>query len=103
MSPEESIDALRDAIRRLHGCDSRWVEAVPVKETFEGKTVWEGVVQVFHLIDHPSALRCYAWSYETDEGKRRFIAVLHEEPVDSPRKAVQAAILEDYQDKDSAG
>lgn len=82
--------------RHLHGCDSRWVEAVPVKEVFEGRTVWKGVVQVFDLIGHPTAKRCYAWSYETDEGKTRYVAVLHQGPVDSPRKAVQAAIVSDY-------
>ena len=55
----------------------------------------DGEVQVFDLIDHPTAQRCYAWSYETDERKERTLAVLHEGPVDSPRKAVQAAIVRD--------
>lgn len=89
-------DALQRAIRDLHGCDSRWVEAVPVKETFEGKTVWQGHVQVFDLIGHPTAQRAYAWSSETDAGKTRYVAVLHQGPVDSPVKAVRAAIVSDY-------
>ncbi len=72
------------------------MQAVPVREAFEGKTVWEGVVQVFDLIGHPTARRAYAWSYETDEGKTRSVAVLHQGPVDSPRKAVQAAIVSDH-------
>jgi hypothetical protein len=35
---------------------------VPVKETFKGSTVWEGIVHVFDLEDHPKATRAYAWS-----------------------------------------
>ena len=86
---------LKQAIRNLHGCDAAWVEAVPVKETFQGQTVWEGAVQVFDLIDHPTAARCYAWSYATEGEKRRFVAVLHWGLVDSPEKAVRAAIVQE--------
>ena len=94
---ETNTDALHRAIRDLHGCESRWVEAVPVTETFEGQTVWEGAVQVFDLIDHPTAKRAYAWSHPTDDesGPRRYVAVLQEGPVNSPRKAVQAAIVQE--------
>ena len=81
------------AIRDLHGCDSTWIESVPVKETFQGKPVWEGTVQVFELHGHPTAKRCYAWSHGTKGQKRRFVAVLHQGPVNSPEKAVRAAIV----------
>ena len=88
--------ALSKAIRDLHSCDSVWVESVPVKETFQGQTVWEGSVQVFDLIGHPTAKRCYAWSHATKGKKRRFVAVLHQGPVDSPEKAVRAAIASEH-------
>ena len=94
--PEATIEALKEAIRNLHNCDSTWIESVPVKETFEGQTVWEGEVQVFDLHGHPSASRCYAWSHATEGSKRRFIAVLHEGPVDSAQKAVKAAIVSEH-------
>ena len=70
-------------VARLHGLSpSRSIE------TFQGKTVWEGVVQVFSLSGHPTASRCYAWSHLVDDsGKRKFVAVLHEGPVDSPETA----------------
>jgi hypothetical protein len=91
---EVSIQALQKAIFDLHGCKATWVESVAVKEIFEGETVWEGVVQVFDLIDHPRAKRCYAWSHGLDKSKkRRFFAVLHEGTVDSVEKAVRAAII----------
>ena len=67
-----------------------------VHETHAGQTVWEGEVQVFELISHPEATRCYAWSYEVPDSKRRFVAVLHKPPVDSPVAAVRAAILDEH-------
>lgn len=85
---------LKKSVERLHNCKSKWIESVPVKETFEGETVWEGVVQVFELIDHPTAKKCYAWSYIVDDsGKRKFIAVLHQDPVKSLVDAVRATII----------
>jgi hypothetical protein len=51
------IEELQDVIRRLHGVESTHVESMPVKETFQGKTVWEGVVEVFDLIGHPKTTR----------------------------------------------
>jgi hypothetical protein len=93
---EVSIKALRKAIRDLHGCDSTWVESVPVKEVFQDKVAWEGTVQVFDLRGHPTAKRCYAWSHATKGKKRRFVAVLHQGPVDSPEKAVRAAIVQEH-------
>jgi hypothetical protein len=43
------IDELRHVIKHLHGVESSYVESVPVKETFQGKTVWEGIVEVLGL------------------------------------------------------
>jgi hypothetical protein len=94
---EVSIKALEKAILDLHGCKATWIESVPVKEVFEGETVWEGVVQVFDLQGHPKATRCYAWSYMLDDSKkRRFFAVLHRGVVDSPEKAVKAGIVKEF-------
>jgi hypothetical protein len=84
---------LSKAIYDLHGCKATWIESVPVKEVFEGETVWEGIVQVFEA-DHPKSKLCYAWSYGLDNSKkRRFFAVLHQGVVDSPEKAVKAAVV----------
>ncbi len=90
--PDAEIRALQKAIERLHRCDSRWLRAEPVHETFKGETVWRGEVQVFLLVGHPAPETCYAWSYQTEKGKQRFVAALHRQGVDSPLKAVQAAI-----------
>lgn len=86
---------LKQAIRNLHGCDSVWIESVPVTEQFLGKTVWKGMVQVFNSIGHPTASRCYAWSHTTKSHERKFVAMLHQGTVDSPQAAVKAAIVQD--------
>ena len=52
------IDELRDVIRRVHGAEAKHVESVPVKEMFKCETVWEGIVEVFDLVGHPTAFRC---------------------------------------------
>jgi hypothetical protein len=99
---EVSVEGLRRAIRNLHGCESTWVEAVEVKEAFEGQPVWEGRVQVFDLQGHPKATRCYAWSHAVDDSeKRRFVVVLHQPPVDSPAAAVRAAIVQEHRERQS--
>lgn len=93
--------ALKAAIQRLHGCESRFVEAVPVHETFKGETVWSGIVHVFDLEGHPTAARAYAWAELVDDvsGRQRFHAVLRQGPVDSPRAAVQAAIIKEAREE----
>jgi len=57
-----------------------------VKESFQGKTVWDGIVEVFDLKGHPTAFRIYAWAHDTDDpdNPRRHVTVLHAHPVKSP-------------------
>ena len=38
--------ALKRAFATLHGCEAQYAETVPVIETLQGKTVWEGDVEV---------------------------------------------------------
>ena len=57
------IAKLQKAIRDLHGCESQYLETVPVKEMFQDKVVWEGDVEVFQIRGHPKAKRAYAWSH----------------------------------------
>jgi hypothetical protein len=90
-------DELREAIERMHGGSATLTQSVPVCETFDGKPVWEGVVHVFDLAGHPTATRAYAWSSPIEGStKRRFFAVLHQPPVDSPQAAVRAAIIAEH-------
>ncbi len=99
-SPKRSVaDDLSPAelakhVQAMHGVPARFVEAVEVHEEHEGRTVWDGAVKVYDVTGHPSgATRAYAWSYATEGGRRRFIAVLGLPPVDSPAMAVRTAVL----------
>jgi hypothetical protein len=56
---ETDVDQLRIAVEGMHGGSAQFAQSVPVRETFEGKTVWEGVVHVFDLTGHPTATRAY--------------------------------------------
>ena len=98
------IDELKDVIRRLHGAEATHVESVPVKETFQGKTVWEGIVEVFELHSHPRASRVYAWGHDTESSERpkRHVTVLHIHPVTSAVEAVRAAIVQELRDLGTA-
>lgn len=71
MKVQHELKALKKAILDLHGCKATWIESVPVKEVFQREVVWEGVVQVFDLINHPKATRCYAWSHSLEGLKKR--------------------------------
>jgi len=90
---EVSTDQLKRAVEAQHGGTATLVQSVPVRETQGAETVWEGTVHVFDLAGHPTATRAYAWSYEREDGKRRFFAVLGIPPINSPRDAVRAAIV----------
>lgn len=88
------IAELQAAILNLHGCSSTYVKSVPVTETFQGKTVWQGEVEVFEIRGHPKAKRAYAWGHVTGEEDqaRRYVAVLELPPVTSPQTAVKVAV-----------
>jgi hypothetical protein len=96
MTGAAEIAELKAAILKLHGAKAEHVESVSVHETFQGQTVWDGTVEVFDLAGHASATRAYAWSHEGDSGGRRYVAVLHVPPVDSPVNAVRAAIVAEH-------
>lgn len=98
------MEELRDVIRRLHGAEATHVESVPIKETFQGKTVWEGLVEVFDLEGHATAHRVYAWAHKTDNPDKpvRHVTVLHLHPIKSAQDAVRAAILQEARNLEPA-
>ncbi|HEV2297903.1 MAG TPA: hypothetical protein VGR72_05250 [Candidatus Acidoferrales bacterium] len=97
------IEELRDVIRKLHGVETKHVESIPVKEIFQGKTVWEGVVEVIELMGHPKAPRAYAWAHDTDDPMqtRKHVTVLHIPPVTSAVEAVRAAIVQEFRNREA--
>jgi hypothetical protein len=95
------IHELRDTIHHLHGAKASHLESVPITERFRGKTVWDGVVEVFLLEGHPKTDKVYAWMHDTDDPAhpKRHVTVLHIPPVVSPRTAVQAVIVQEFKDR----
>lgn len=93
----EYVETLKDAILRLHECEAEFVETVSVCESFQGKTVWEGEVEVFNIRGHPKAKRAYAWGHVAGEHHetKRYVTVLELPPVTSPQTAVRAATMQE--------
>jgi hypothetical protein len=92
------IEELRDAIHRLHGVEATHRESVPVKEVFNGETVWDGIVEVFHLKGHPKTDTAYAWFHDTGDPEQPFrpVTVLHIHPALTPLAAVRAFIVQEF-------
>lgn|SRR5690348_10225061 len=89
-----SEDQLRRVVEDQHGGKAVLAGIEPVKETFQGKIVWESRVHVFDLEVRPKATRAYAWSSPIKgSNNRRFYAVLHLGGIRSPLDAVRAAIV----------
>jgi hypothetical protein len=85
---------LKQVVEAEHGGAATFVHSVPVFESFGGKTLWNGAVQVFDLTASPSgAARVYAWSSGLPDGQRRTFVVLHGGAVSSARDAVRAVAL----------
>ena len=43
------IAEIQSVFLKLHGCEASYVETVPVVEEYQGKTIWEGDVEVLTL------------------------------------------------------
>ena len=88
---------IQAAVETQHDCLATLREIARVDEQAEGETVCDGEVAVFSLTNHPTAAIAYGWSEPVrGSDRRRFYAVLHAGPVDSPEKAVRAAIVSEY-------
>lgn len=92
----DSESELKKAVETLHSCRASLKSVSTVIERFEGKAVWEGTVHEFEIEGHPDASTCYAWSSPIPKAtKRRYYAVLHSPPINSPSDAVRASIIQD--------
>jgi hypothetical protein len=84
---------LRATIRRLHRCEASHSRTESVREVVNGTVMWEGNVEVFALLGHDDALRCYAWGHLDVDGKWEVTTVLAIPPVISASSAVIAAFV----------
>jgi hypothetical protein len=81
----------------MHQCGAVHAATVHVNRSFKGKTVWDGDVEVFDLMQHPKAKRAYAWAHVdgANDERTRYVAVLELPPVCGPETAVDASIMAD--------
>lgn len=79
------------AVERATGHAAEHLESVPIVETFGGKLVWEGMIEVFKVAATPPSL-AYGWAVESADGPQ-YVAVLGTPPIDSPLAAVRAWLV----------
>jgi hypothetical protein len=89
VNTQSHLAQLKVAIQQLHNCGAVHLKTVPVPEVFQGQTVGQHEVEVFNLINHPTAKRCYGW---TDGEPEDFITILELPPVTDAQSAVKVAV-----------
>jgi hypothetical protein len=89
------IEELKLVIQKHYGVKATHVGSKPVKEVFQGKTVWDGIVEVFDIQGHPKTHTAYAWLHNTGNPKNpiKRVALLHLPPVVSPLTAMRAFMI----------
>jgi len=98
------IEELQRVIHKLHGATATHRESVPVRETWQGKTIWDGIVEVFDLHGHPKTDTVYAWMHDTGKPgvPPQHVTVLHINPALTPITAVRAFIMQEIQNASPA-
>lgn len=89
----EYLAELQATIQRLHKCEASHTRTEAVREIVNGQVLWAGNVEVFAILGHDHALRCYAWGHLHDDGKWEVTTVLAIPPVVSAESAVVAAFV----------
>ena len=89
---ETALD-LKHTLETQYGGTAKHVQSVPVYEDHKGKTLWNGAVQVFDIVDGKSkTTRVYAWSHGLPDGKRKFVSVAHTDVITCPKEAVRSVL-----------
>ena len=94
---DQYLDWLKAEVQKAYGRPAYYVRTEAVHEAIEGNTVWLGEVEVFGLIGHAQAKRCFAWGHDFDRSdtKGRVIAVLETPSMGSAQHAVRLQLAKD--------
>ena len=85
---------LKKKVESFHSCTAQIVQCVPVRIESIDLSVYDATVYIFDLEGHPATTRAYAWASPIGcDGERRFFAVLHYPPIESPTDAVRAVVV----------
>jgi hypothetical protein len=90
---EEYLHFLQNFILKKFGCRSIHFQTVPLKEEFHGRIVFQGDIEVFTLIGHPTAIRCFAWCHDDDSECVAFLAL---PPIITARQAMRQHIIDEF-------
>jgi len=78
----ERIELLQRAFKQAHNLNAEHVQSIPVVEAFKDQMVWDGVIEIFAVANHPVARVGYGWAYE-ENGEKRYATVLGVPPINS--------------------
>ena len=93
MTTKADFLVLKQAVEELHDCQASYISSQHVRESLDGRPVFDGMVAIFGVTGHPATNTCYAWSAENPEtGQLTIHAVLHYAPIQSSRDAVRATL-----------
>jgi len=94
---DEYLDCLKAEIEQKHNCPAYYLRTEAVHETIEENTVWQGDVEIFCLIGHEVAKRCFAWghSFDRSDSQGEFIITLDQLPAVSAQNAVRIQLVKD--------
>jgi hypothetical protein len=88
---DASTAELKRVIQSQHGVAASFAKSVKVLRGAK-PAEWDGLVHIFDLKNHPSAVRAFAWSSPIAGGQKpRFFAVLQSGQIATPVQAVKAA------------
>ncbi|MGN6366955.1 MAG: hypothetical protein ACTHN5_01710 [Phycisphaerae bacterium] len=93
MAREQYLQSLQDHIFQKHGCRAAHFQTVPLHEKFHGKTIFDGNIEVFTLLAHPTASRCFAWCHEDDPDCVSYLAL---PPILTPSDAMRQHIIDEF-------
>lgn len=95
MNPE--LEKLRSIIREQYGVRCGHLRSESITDSVGGTTVWQGVVEVFKCIGGRKPVLIYAWVRNSEDGGRRYMAMLGKPPIRTALDAVRAAIAAPHQ------
>jgi|SwirhirootsSR3_FD_contig_31_6012331_length_1103_multi_7_in_0_out_0_3 hypothetical protein len=56
----DQLERVGKAVEKEYDCTAVHVATLPIEELFP-HSPWSGYLELFRLMDHPTATRCYAW------------------------------------------
>lgn len=91
------IDSLIEVIYNLHQVVAKHVGSEEIEEIQNDKVVWSGVVDIFEVVNHPTATHCFAWEETCGKNQEdlRYVAILNTQTLRTPRQAVQKMLAQD--------